>query len=516
MKSITRNSLFVSINILISRIFGFLREVTIAHFFGATLSFDAFVIGFRIPNLLRSLFTEGSFLQGFIPLLSIQENEGESSFRRFIGSVSGVFLLFFFFITIIGIIFAPLLISIFAPGFQKNVEQFKIAVIILRICFPYLPLIFLIALFAALLNYRGKFFLSSFIPIILNLFLICGAAVSFYLFRIPIIGLAFAVPLAGLCQLTVLAVKLRRERLLIRPKLNFQDSVLKSLIMKMIPIILVVSIFQINLTINSFFASFLPNGSISWLYYSSRIINLPIGIVAVALTTVSLPSLIKSHFKEDQKEFNRLIRWGSEIIIFFGSFASIFLILFSTPIIDIIYHHGAFLQKDLVATSEAVRFYAIGLLPMMLSKFLLASLTAQGKFRLTISSALISLFSNLTLNFIFFHSRDLFLSRFPIEPHSLLALSNSIASLITLISILLLSSRNRKNSFEIRKKDIVRILFPILIFLALISFLAPSVQKFLTGNSLETALFLLIIGLVSFATYFFLFLIFGYRFPKIG
>ncbi|MGH8773318.1 MAG: murein biosynthesis integral membrane protein MurJ, partial [Burkholderiales bacterium] len=324
----------VSSMTLVSRIFGFIRDAVIARIFGAGLYTDAFFVAFKIPNLLRRLFAEGAFSQAFVPILAEYKNRrGDEPTKLLIDRVTGALMLALAFVSAIGIVAAPLVIYITAPGFAATPQKFHLTVQMLRIVFPYILFISLVALAAGILNTFSRFSVPAFTPTLLNLSFIVFALWLAPYFEPPVLTLAWAVFVGGVLQLAFQIPFLVRIRMLPRPRLTRHDEGVKRILKLMAPAVFGVSITQISLVINIIFASFLVTGSVSWLYYADRLMEFPAGMLGAALGTILLPSLAKSYATKSADEYSKLLDWGLRITLLLALPAAVALALLAVPLI---------------------------------------------------------------------------------------------------------------------------------------------------------------------------------------
>src|SRR5690606_1646667 len=295
----------------LSRILGFVRDLLIARVFGAGIYTDAFFVAFKIPNLLRRLFAEGAFSQAFVPILAEYKNQrGQDETRSLVNHVATLLALALVVVTLIGIVAAPLIVYISAPGFAGDAEKFGLTVDLLRIIFPYILFIPLASSAGVLLNTYGRFPLPAFTPVVLHIPLIVAALAFADDFNPPVKVLAWAVFVGGVLQLAFQIPFLVRIGMLPRFSLNLQDEGVWRILKLMGPAVFGVSIAQISLLINTIFASFLVTGSVSWLYYADRLMEFPTGLLGVALGTILLPSLSKSFADKADGEYSQLLDWG--------------------------------------------------------------------------------------------------------------------------------------------------------------------------------------------------------------
>ena len=392
----------VSSMTLISRIFGFIRDVVIARVFGAGLATDAFFVAFKIPNLLRRLFAEGAFSQAFVPILAEYKNRrGGEDTRLLVDHVAALLGLALFAVTLIGVVAAPLIIYVTAPGFTATPEKFDLTVSLLRVTFPYILFISLTALAGGILNTYSRFSVPAFTPVLLNLsFIVFALWVAPY-FDPPVLALAWAVFTGGVLQLAFQVPFLLRLKLLPRFKLDLRDAGVWRIVRQMGPAVFGVSIAQVSLLINMIFASFLVTGSVSWLYYADRLMEFPTGLLGVALGTILLPSLSRHHANRSAEEYSQLLDWGLRLTLLLALPAAVALALLAVPLTATLFHYGAFSAGDVLATRRAVIAYSVGLTGLILVKVLAPGFYARQDIKTPVKIAIITLGATMVMNFIF-------------------------------------------------------------------------------------------------------------------
>lgn len=357
---------------------GFVRDMVIAGFFGANAGTDAFFVAFKIPNFLRRLFAEGTFAQAFVPVLaSCRENQGHAAARDFIARVSGSFALILMLLTGIGMLAAPLLIWLFAPGFHDHPEQYRLSVDLLRITFPYLFFICLTALAGAILNTWQHFAVPAFTPVLLNLCMITATVWLAPKFDEPIQALALGVFAAGVVQLAFQLPALHRLGLLPRPRIDFRNAGVRRVLQLMAPAIFGASVSQLNLLINTLIASLLASGSISWLYYSDRLVEFPLGIFGVGLGTVILPHLSRSQARRDPGDFSRSLDWGLRWLLMIGLPSTLGLILLAEPLMYTLFQYDQFTPEDARMAARSLMAYGLGLMGFLGVKILVPGFSAR-------------------------------------------------------------------------------------------------------------------------------------------
>jgi putative peptidoglycan lipid II flippase len=392
----------VSSMTLVSRILGFVRDMLVARVFGAGVATDAFFVAFRIPNLLRRLFAEGAFSQAFVPILGEYKNRRtEEETRRLIDHIAGLMGIALFTITLIGIIAAPLVIYISAPGFSDSPQKFELTVALLRITFPYILFISLVSLAGGVLNTYGKFSVPALTPAFLNISFIGCTLWLAPLLNPPVLALAWAVFLGGILQLAFQVPFLMRIKLLPRPRLKSKDSGAWRVIKQMGPAVFGVSISQVSLLINTIFASFLITGSVSWLYYADRLMEFPAGLLGAALGTILLPSLSRHYADNSTEEYSCLLDWGLRLTVLLTLPAALALALLATPLIATLFFHGEFSAHDVEMTRNALMAYSVGLLGLILVKVLAPGFYASQNIRTPVKIALITLVATQLMNLAF-------------------------------------------------------------------------------------------------------------------
>jgi len=366
-----KSTAIVSVNTLLSRISGLVRDVAVASLFGATGATDAFYVAFKIPNFLRRLFAEGAFAQAFVPVLTeYKTKRSHEEVRRLAQEVSGTLAAVLFLVTVVGIAVSPVLVIVVAPGYIDNRPQLDLTSLMLQITFPYLMFISLTALAGGILNSYGKFAVPAFTPVLLNVCMVGSAVWLAPHMEQPIVGLAWGVFLAGAAQLAFQLPFIWRLRLLSWPKWGWRDPGVARIRNLMIPIIFASSVQQVNLLFDVWIASFLVTGSISWLYYADRLVEFPFGVFGVALATVILPSLSAKHAEADPEKFTHTLDWALRWVLVIGTPAAVGLAALSGPMITTIYHYGKFSDQDFHMTQLALIAYTFGLLGFIYVKVL--------------------------------------------------------------------------------------------------------------------------------------------------
>jgi putative peptidoglycan lipid II flippase len=427
-KGLLRATANVSATTLVSRVLGFVRDMVIARLFGASAAADAFFVAFRIPNLLRRLTAEGAFSQAFVPLLAEYRNRGdETAVHQLVERVAGTLFGILSLVTVLGVLAAPLLIMLFAPGFIDEGGKFDLATALLRVTFPYILLISLSALAGAVLNSYGRFAVPALMPVFLNLSLIGCAVWLAPLLDEPIMALAWGVFLGGVLQLTLQFPALKRLGLLRRPRWGWRDSGVRRVLALMLPAVFGASVSQINLLLNTVIASFMVTGSVSWLYYSDRLVELPLGVIGVALGTVILPSLSRSAAERSSGEFSHTLDWGMRWVMLIGIPATIGLMLLAGPVLATLFYYGEFSRHDLQMSTYSLMTYSLGLLSFMQVKILAPGFYARQDTRTPVRFAMIAIAVNMGFNLVVVV--PMILLDAP-APHAALALATTVAGYV--------------------------------------------------------------------------------------
>lgn len=406
---------------MVSRVFGFIRDMVTAHIFGAGAAFDAFSVAFKIPNFMRRLFAEGSFSQAFVPVLSeYQKQKSHEEIRDFLNAICGTLGFVLLCVTMVGVIFAPWIVRLFAPGFDTHGPRFDLAVTMLRINFPYLMLISLTAFSGAILNTYNRFWVAAFTPVFLNICMIASAIWLAPQMAAPITALAWGVFIAGVVQMVFQWPFLKHMRLMPRPRVNFKDPGVRRVLKLMVPALFGVSVSQINLLLDTLFASFLIVGSVSWLYYSDRLMEFPLGVFGVAISTVILPNLSRHHATQSKEDFSLTLDWALRCVLLVGLPAAVVLAVMSGPLLSTLFQYGHFDARSVEMASKSLAMFAIGIAPFMLIKVLAAGFYAKQDMRTPVRIGILAMVSNMVFNFILIWNFK----------HAGIALATSLASLV--------------------------------------------------------------------------------------
>ena len=423
-----RSTLVVSFMTLLSRILGMVRDMVLLNVFGAGGLMDAFLVAFKIPNFFRRLFAEGAFSQAFVPVLSeYKAKRTLADVQQLISRTSGVLTLILSVLTVFAVVGAPLIIGVFAPGFVHEPAKFALAVELLRLTFPYLLLMSLTAFASSVLNSYGSFASSSFSPVLLNVVMIAAAWWGSRFFAQPILSLGWAVLIAGVLQLAMQLPELYFKKLLVLPTVDFGDEGVRRILKLMLPALFGVSVVQVNLLLNTIWASFMEAGSVTWLYSAERLTELPLGLIGIAIATVILPVLSAKKAEGDMQKFAALIEWAAKVILLVGVPASIALGMLSGPIISALFEHGKFTAYDTRMTALALQGMAASVLAFMLIKIFAPAFYARQDTKTPVRIGLIAVGVNIVANLVLI---GLFKLMGWHGVHVSLALSSTLAAIV--------------------------------------------------------------------------------------
>ncbi len=429
----------ISLFTFISRITGLAREMLIASYFGVSDQTDAFFVAFRIPNLLRRLFAEGAFSQAFIPVLGeIKNLHGDDQAKKLALKVAYALSFLLIFITLIGVISSSWIVWVMTGGFNENIDKYELTVQMTQWMFSYIFFISLVALSSGVLNIFSQFKVPAVTPVLLNLsFIFCTVALTPHIEE-PIWALVIAVILGGFSQLILQVLSLKKlgvfnviKKLPKNPLEKLfeisRDKNVRKIITLMLPATLAVSVAQISLIINTNIAARLESGSVSWLSFADRIMELPTALLGVALGTVLLPNLTKAWTQKDNNKISSLIDWGLKLVVFFCIPSAFALAVLAGPIASVIFHYGVFSDNDLIMSSKAISAYSIGIIGLVAIKILAPGFYAKQDIKTPVKIAIVTLILTQILNFFFV----------PLFAHTGLALAISLAALFNASMLLL-------------------------------------------------------------------------------
>ncbi len=368
-RALVKSSSVVGGMTLVSRVLGFVRDMLLAMLFGAGAGMDAFLVAFKIPNFMRRLFAEGAFSQSFVPVLAeTRHKQTQADVRQLVAEVSGTLAGFLAVLTTLGVLAAPMIVMLFAPGFIDEPAKFELTANMLRITFPYLLFIALTAMAGAVLNTYGRFALPAIAPALLNISLIACAVWLAPRLEQPILALAIGVFIAGLAQLLLQLPAVARMGLLPRPRWGWNSPKVRRIMRLMLPIIFGSSVAQIALLLDTILASLLISGSVSWLYFSDRLMEFPLGIFTIAIATVILPSLSRQHAQQDVRSFSATLDWALRLILLICLPSAVGLFLLAGPLLATLFQYAAFTPHDVEMSRYSLMAYAFGLVGFSLVK----------------------------------------------------------------------------------------------------------------------------------------------------
>ena len=485
---------------LLSRILGLIRDVVIANIIGAGAAADVFLFANRIPNFLRRLFAEGAFSQAFVPVLAEYQKSGDmNKTREFIGKVSGTLGGLVSIVTLLAMIGSPIVAAIFGTGWfidwlndGPNAHKFEQASLLLKITFPYLWFITFVALSGAVLNTIGKFGVMSFSPVLLNIAMIATALLLAPRLESPDLALAIGIFLGGLLQFLFQIPFLKQAGLLVKPKWAWNDPGVKKIRTLMIPALFGVSVSQINLLLDTFIASFLMTGSISWLYYSDRLLEFPLGLFGIAISTVILPTLARQHVNRSDPsqqsglDFRNTMDWGVRMILLLGVPAMVGIAVLAQPMLLVLFMRGQFTLSDVQAASLSLWAFNAGLLSFMLIKILANGYYARQNTKTPVKIGIIAMVANMGFNLL-------------AVPFSYVGLAMASAMSATLNAFLLYRGLAKSEVYRFTRQSAVfflKVLIAALIMGALIWFYCPPLHLWHSMNFFNRVHWLLwLIGL---------------------
>lgn len=388
---------------MVSRVLGLVRDVVIARVFGVSDGTDAFLLANKIPNFMRRLFAEGAFNQAFVPVLSeYRTKRSLAEVQELLGAVSASLGGILSLLTVIVIVAAPIIAGPIAYGFAENPAKFQLFVEMLRITFPYLLLISMAALCGATLNSYGRFAIPALTPALLNVSLITSSFILSPYMETPELALAWGVLIAGFAQLFFQLPFLARLQLLPIPKRVSNHPGVKKIKTLMLPALFGVSISQINLLLDTVIASMLAAGSVSWLYYSDRLMELPLGTFGVAIAVVVLPSLSRRHADASIEGFSATLDWALRLVLLIALPATLGLVLLAEPLLVTLFENEKFSSEDVVSSAGSLRAYSLGLLGFMAIKVFAPGYYARQDTATPVRIGIIAMVANMVMNLLFY------------------------------------------------------------------------------------------------------------------
>lgn len=382
-----------------SRVLGLIRDMVLATIVGASSNADAFFVAFKIPNFLRRLFAEGAFAQAFVPVLTdTREHGGQAAVKHLVDRVAGSLASVLALLSVVTILAAPVVATIFAPGFHRDPAKLALTADLIRITFPYLLLISLTGFAGSILNSYGRFAVPAFTPILLNLSLISAAVWGVSWVDEPVFALAYGVLLAGVLQFLVQIPALWGIGMVPKPVWDWGHPGVKRVLGLMVPALFGVSVSQINLLLDTVLASLLPSGSVAWLYYSDRLTELPLGVFGIAIATVILPALSTLRARAEDKQFSAALHWAVRSIWLIAAPAMVALWLLAEPILATLFQYGAFSDTDRAMAAASLRAYTLGLGAFMLIKVLAPGFYSREDMKTPVRIGIIAMVANMILN----------------------------------------------------------------------------------------------------------------------
>lgn len=397
-----KSSAVVGSMTMLSRVMGLIRDVVLARFIGAGPDADAFFLAFKIPNFLRRLFAEGAFSQAFVPVLAeYRERGSRAAVQELVDRVAGCLGSVLITVTILAVVAAPALTAVFAMGFIGDDYKFGLTSDFIRITFPYLFLISMTGFAGAILNSYGHFAIPAFTPVLLNVALITAAVGVAPYMDPPALALAWGVLAAGVLQLLFQLPFLLRLKLMPMPRVDWRHPGVRKILTLMLPAIFGVSVSQINLLLDTVIASFLPTGSIAWLYFSDRLSELPLGVFGIAIATVILPTLSRQHQGNDAWQFAATLDWAVRMIFIIALPAAAALMVLAEPILFTLFQYGKTQERDVMMAAYSLRAYSIGLVAFMLIKVLAPGYFARQNTATPVKIGVVAMVANMVMNIAF-------------------------------------------------------------------------------------------------------------------
>ena len=516
-KKLIKSGVIVSAMTLISRVLGLVRDVIIANVMGASASADVFFFANKIPNFFRRLFAEGAFAQAFVPVLSeyhtLDEEQGRNDTRKLIAQVSGTLGVIITLVTLLGMIASPIFVALFGFGWfldwvsdGPSSAKFDLASTLLKITFPYLWFVSITALSGAILNTYGRFAVSAFTPVLLNVGIIACAIYLAPLMDNPAFALAWGVFLGGFIQFAFQLPFLYRAGALVKPKWAWNAPGVTKIRKLIIPALFGVSVTQINLLLDTIIASMLITGSISWLYYADRLLEFPLGLFGIGIATVILPSLSKLHTKKDNQEFGDTIDWGLRIVSLFGWPALAGLMVLAQPIIMILFMRGEFDQHQVIQVSYALFAYLTGLLSFMFIKVLAPAYYSRQDTKTPVKIAIKAMVANMAFN----------LMLAPFFGYVGLAMATTLSA--TLNAMMLYHGLKSANVFQLSNRTwwfITRLILSAMVMAAVVYYLSPAFEFWLSLSFAEQVWQLIVCITAGMFSYFVCLLLLGIRISDI-
>ncbi|AWB68544.1 murein biosynthesis integral membrane protein MurJ [Saccharobesus litoralis] len=496
-KKLLRSGLIFSCMTLISRVLGLVRDMVVAHLMGAGAAADVFFFANKIPNFLRRLFAEGAFAQAFVPVLTeYKETKPHDDVQLLIARAAGTLGTILLLITILAVIATPVLVALFGSGWfidwlnnEPDGAKFELASVMLKITFPYLFFVSLVALSGAILNTYGKFGAAAFTPVLLNITIILFALYAD--FSQPAFALAWGVFFGGLVQLLFqlpFLLKVVDKQSLFKPRWGWRDPGVTKIRTLMIPALFGVSVSQINLLFDTFLASFLQTGSISWLYYSDRLLEFPLGLFGIAISTVILPQLSKDHVNAQTNSFQHTMDWGIAMVCVLGLPSAVGLALLAEPMLMVLFMRGEFDALAVSQSGKSLVAYAFGLLFFMMIKVLATGFFSRQDTKTPVKIGIRAMIANMVFNLILI---------FPLA-HVGLALATTLSAVFNAVYLYITLRQQGVYQFSrMVKLHILRVVIAVIVMAAVIVYLLPNQQIWLgwdTGQRVWQLMLLIVMG----------------------
>lgn len=498
-----KSTAIVSTMTMVSRVLGLARDMVFTQIFGAGAGTDAFLVAFKIPNFLRRLFAEGAFSPAFVPVVTeYKQQRSHAEVHELTCRTAGTLGLILLLVTIIAIIAAPVVVGIFATGFLiKYPDRFDLTVEMLRITFPYILFISITALAGSVLNVYGKFAIPALTPVFLNIILILAAIFMAPHMAEPVTALAWGVFVAGIVQLAFQIPFMARLGLLGWPRWGWDHEGVKRIITLMIPGIFGSAVMQINLLLDTVIASFLITGSVTWLYLSDRMMELPLGVLGIALATVILPALSKKHADAHPRDFSLTIDWALRWVLLVGMPSAVALAVLSGPIISTLFQHGEFGPNDVRMAQMSLIAYSFGILGFIAVKVLAPGYFARQDTKSPVRIGVIAMVVNMVCNIIFVVPMVYFGFT---GPHTGLAMATTVSSFVN--AGLLLRGLWKSGVYQPEKgwaRLFVQVILANAAMLAVLWFITGDLASWLTADALNRAGKLTVVILAGAGIYFF-------------
>ncbi|MGF1751331.1 murein biosynthesis integral membrane protein MurJ [Vibrio cionasavignyae] len=502
--------MIVSAMTLVSRVLGLVRDVVVANLMGAGASADVFFFANKIPNFLRRLFAEGAFSQAFVPVLTEYHAAGDKEKTRdLIAKASGTLGVLVSIVTLFGVLGSGVVTALFGFGWFLDwlndgpaAPKFELASLMLKITFPYLWFITFVALSGAILNTLGKFAVSSFTPVFLNVMIIGSAWFIAPSLEQPEIGLAIGVFLGGFVQFVFQIPFLVKAGVLVKPKWGWRDPGVVKIRTLMIPALFGVSVSQINLLFDTFIASFLATGSISWLYYSDRLLEFPLGLFGIAIATVILPALSRKHVDAHSQGFASTMDWGVRMVVLLGLPAMLGLMVLAKPMLMVLFMRGEFTPHDVEQASMSLLAYASGLLNFMLIKVLAPGYFSRQDTKTPVKYGIIAMASNMVFNAIFAYFYG----------YVGLAMATALSALVNMV--LLYRGLHIQQVYRVTKQTLIfiaKLAVSAIVMVAVVVWRLDDMQQWLSWGLAQRATTLTMLIVLGGATYLFTLLLLGIR-----